>query len=115
MVDSMEAPPDIAVLWLSYILAPNTCKMSREDIRTLVKNWLVALANLNCHETRIIYLNPHSGRKHKFHSLWEIHMIPAIRDHLLDAYAPHVSPVEYEIASDEARTRIDTAMAKAMV
>ncbi len=73
MVDSF-APPDIAILCLSFVLAPGTLKIKKPEQKNMVESmaneWHKSLGAWNkCQETRVIYLNPEPGM---FHENWNM-------------------------------------------
>lgn len=61
--------PQIAVLCLSFVLAPGTYKS--DDVLKLADVWKTYVENLQqCRETRIIYLNPKSTEDYGLHNNW---------------------------------------------
>ena len=59
------------VLWLSFVLAPNTYKSG--DVRKLADEWKNYVGNLSgCKETIIIYLNPKSTESYFLHDNWRL-------------------------------------------
>ena len=60
--------PQTVVLWLSFVLAPETYK---GDILKFADRWKIYVNNqLQCRETRIIYLNPKSTESFYLNNYW---------------------------------------------